>query len=272
MKFLLDIPFIVALAEWVWTVEMTEEDEGAPVVLPKTSAELCLSTLPLMNGDCWSQLIVKGLGIAIILGACLNKAPIIRNILANQAAAGLSRASIYGETLMYANSAAYGQLLGHPFSAYGENACLLLQSLIIIVLAWKFADPKVSLREQGLIMAAGAAYLATVTMFLPESQYYLLMTSIMPILLYSRGSQILQTYQCQHTGAQSIITTTMNLVGGLIRILTTIKEVGWDPNVLGMFGLSLGLNIVCFLQFFYYKENTNKFVQDLQAAAKKKQQ
>jgi hypothetical protein len=121
-------------------------------------------------------------------------------------------------------------------------------------------------------MATGAVYLVTLTMFLPESQYYLLMTSIMPILLYSRGSQILQTYQCKHTGAQSIITTTMNLLGGLIRILTTIKEVGWDLNVLGMFGLSLGLNIVCFLQFFYYKENTEKFLQDLRTAAKKKQQ
>lgn len=270
MKFLLEIPLVLSFAEWVWTVD----DDGVAVVAPedasestrpKYSAELCLSTLPLMNGDCWKRLIVKGLGVAIILGACLNKAPVIRNILANRAAAGLSRNAVYGETLMYANSAAYGLLSAFPFSAYGENAALLLQSVVIVFLTWQFATPPgVSITERGTVVAVVAVYLTVVPFLLTESHYYLLMTSIMPILLVSRGSQIIETYRCQHTGAQSILTTTMNLVGGLIRILTTIQEVGWDFAVLGTFGLSLILNCLCFGQHFYYQSNTQKFLAELQ--------
>ena len=262
MKFLLDLPWVVSFAEWIWTVDPHEQ--------VSVSAEMCLSSLPLMNGDCWKRLLVKGLGLAIILGSCLNKAPVIRNIIANRAAVGLSRSAIYGETLMYANSAAYGMLSSFPFSAYGENAALLLQALVIVVLCWKYSNTTmISITERGSVVAAATVYLATVPFVLPESLYYLLMTSIMPILIVSRGSQILETYRCQHTGAQSIVTTSMNLLGGVIRIGTTIQEVGWDWAVLGTFGLSLVLNCICFGQHFYYQTNTKKFLADLQQQKKK---
>jgi len=266
MKFLLDIPIVVSVAEWVWNVDPVEAGVGDPL----TSAEICLPILPFMNLDCWSRLVIKGLGIAIILGACLNKAPVIRNILSARATAGLSRGAVLGETIMYANGASYGTLSGHPFSAYGENVALLIQSIVIVLLIWKFSTPAVSMGERGIVVAVAAIYLVTVSFFLTEELYYLLMSINVPILLYSRGSQILETYRCQHTGAQSIITTTMNLVGGLIRILTLIHEVGWDLAVLVPFGLSVSLNIVCFSQHFYYRSNTEKFMADLQA--KKKQQ
>ena len=271
MKSFLGLPWLVSFAEWIWTVDVDIDVDPDDEHVVAVSAEFCLSSLPWMNGDCWKRLIVKGLGVAIILGACLNKAPVIRNIVSNRAAVGLSRGAIYGETLMYANSAAYGMLSHFPFSAYGENTALLLQSLIIVVLCWKYSSATViSFSERALVVAAATAYVATVPLALPESRYYLLMTSIMPILLVSRGSQILETYRCQHTGAQSIVTTSMNLVGGVIRIGTTIQEVGWDFAVLGTFGLSLVLNCICFGQHFYYQTNTKRFLADLQQQKKKK--
>jgi mannose-P-dolichol utilization defect 1 len=259
MKFLLEIPLVMSLAEWIWG---GDSGDGA--------ATFCVESLPWMNSECWSRLIVKGLGIAIILGACLNKAPVMLNIMRAKSTQGLSSTAVYGETLVYANGAFYGMLSGHPITAYGENAALFLQSVVIIFMMWQFAAPPASMLERGLVGLLGALYVLVTTAILPKEFHYLLMTSIMPVLLYSRGSQILETFRCQHTGAQSIVTNTMSLVGGLIRILTTIKEVGWDMAVLGTILLSCILNLTLFVQYFYYRKNTETFLADLRVKAQKK--
>jgi mannose-P-dolichol utilization defect 1 len=176
---------------------------------------------------------------------------------------------------VYTNCALYGILEGHPLTAFGENIALLLQSLVIVYLVWtlstKSATP-VSLQEKSLVVTCLIGYITVNNMFLPEMYRYLLMSSNLPILLYSRGSQILETYRIQHTGAQSIVTLTMNFVGGLIRILTTIQEVGWDIAVLAGYGLSLLLTSTLFIQYFYYQANTAKFIADLKVQVDKKQQ
>lgn len=258
MKFLLDIPLVVSAAEWVWG--------GDPNVTP----DFCIEILPLMNSACWSRLIVKGLGIAIILGSCLNKAPVMLNIMNAKSTRGLSSVAIYGETLVYANGALYGLLSGHPITAYGENVALLLQSIVIILMMWQFASPSTATLDRLMVGMASAAYIVVTTMIIPKSYHYLLMTSIMPVLLYSRGSQIMETFRCKHTGAQSIVTTSMSLVGVLIRVLTTIKEVGWDMAVLGTFLLSCLLNLIMFVQYFYFRKNTEVFLANLKAKSQKK--
>jgi PQ loop repeat len=257
MQFLLDIPIVMAFATWVWG-----DDKNV-------SPTFCVENLFSFDSDCWTRLIVKGLGIAIILGACLNKAPVMINIWQAKSTSGLSSTAVYGETLVYANAACYGLLSGHPITAYGENLALFVQSLIIVYLMWEYSAPPASLLERGIVNLIVAVYIVLLITTLPKSYYYLLMTSIMPVLFYSRGSQILETYRCQHTGAQSIVTNTMNLVGGLIRILTTIKEVGWDMAILGSYSLSCTLNLIVFLQFFYYRKNTVLFLSNLQSKKKK---
>jgi hypothetical protein len=151
MKFLLDIPLFMSTANWVWV-----EDETV-------SPTFCVENAPLMNSDCWSRLIVKALGIAIILGACLNKAPVMLNLWNTKSTAGLSSMAVYSETLVYANAASYGMLSGHPFTAYGENLALFLQSLVITYLMWSFAAPPVSSLEQGVVNFVVAAYIVVVT-------------------------------------------------------------------------------------------------------------
>jgi hypothetical protein len=254
MKFLLDLPIVMVLADWIWGQDANDQ----------VSPELCIETIPFMNAGCSSQLAVKGLGIAIIGGACFNKAPIMVNILNTKSTAGLSRTAIYGETICAANAAFYGLLEGHPLTAYGENGALLFQSVAIIFMMWQFTDaPKVSTQERVLASGLGVAYVVGVTTMLTTDLHYLLMASIWPVMLYARGSQIIETWQIQHTGAQSILTTSLNLVGGMLRILTTIKEVGWDMAVLSGFLLSAIMNGVMFLQYFYYQSNTEKFVKEL---------
>ena len=99
---LVDIPFVKPLAEWVW----------GPEEAPK-----CLSEVPLLGVPCLSQLVTKAFGVAIIVASMLNKIPIMRNMINSQSAAGISRNSMYGESMVYANCALYGLLSGHPFTA-----------------------------------------------------------------------------------------------------------------------------------------------------------
>ena len=67
-----------------------------------------------------------------------------------------------------------------------------------------------------------------------------------------------------------LVTNGLNLVGGLIRIITTIKEVGWDRTVLTGFGLAALLNLILVVQQLYYKKNTSKFIDSLKVDTIKK--
>jgi mannose-P-dolichol utilization defect 1 len=258
MKLLLDIPIVMSLATWVWGNEA--------IVTPA----FCVENLFHFDIDCWTRLIAKGLGIGIILGSCLNKTPVIYNLYCAKSTSGISLNSVYGESLVYTNAAFYGMLSGYPFTAYGENLALFTQSFVIINLMWAYASPPFSYTKRGMALMIFILYGAFLFTTLPQTYYYLLMTSIMPVLIYSRGSQILETYRCQHTGAQSVVTNTVNFLGVMVRILTTIKEVGYDIAMLGSIAVNCTLNLIILLQYFYYRKNTQQFLGDLQSTTKLK--
>lgn len=252
MQFLLDIPLVMSLATWIWG-----ED-------PDVTPETCVELSPLMSGPCWSRLITKALGVAIILGACVNRVPIINNILKTKSTEGLSRVAIYGEGIMYTNSVFYGLFKAHPLTAFGENIALLIQNVIIMLMTWTFAASPVSFIEKSVVVISTFAYLASVNLFLTEDSYYILMASIWPILIFAKGSQILATYRVKHTGSQSIVTFGMNVLGSSIRVMTTLKEIGLDPALFSVL-LSVVLNSIPFVQYFYYRKNTEDFIRRMEA-------
>jgi mannose-P-dolichol utilization defect 1 len=256
VRAVVDSPLFVSLGNWVW-----KDDSVA-------SPQQCLHSLPLLAGPCWKGLLTKGVGMAIIVASCVNKLPVILNMRNTRSAQGLSVTAIYGETIIYANCATYGLLNQYPLTAWGENASLLLQALVIVGLLWQYNEA--SRQERVLALSFGLFYIVSIVSFLPAQYYYILMTpTVMPILLASRGSQIVKTMRCGHTGAQSIITVAMSLVGGLIRILTTLQEMGWDMAVLSTYFLSTAMSLVMFGQYFYYQNNTKVFLQKLQADGRK---
>lgn len=141
--------------------------------------------------------------------------------------------------------------------SYGENLMLLLQNIALVVLSWQYATSPVLAQEKIMAVAGLGAFVFGVLNFLPTDYQYMLMSATWPVLLYARGTQVLETYQVKHTGQLSIVTTGMNLVGALIRIGTTLQETG-DTVVLFGFLLSLVLSLTMFLQYFLYLENTKK--------------
>jgi mannose-P-dolichol utilization defect 1 len=250
MKFLIENDFVMSLANNVWGNNVNAD----------VSSQTCLTQFPVMKMGCWTGLMAKSIGILIIVASCINKAPVIRNILDSKSAAGLSRMSVYGDLLVSANGAFYGILEGHPFTAFGENCAIVIQTAIIVLLIWQFS--RVQSSEKSMLAVLAALY-CVVIMVLPKDLNYLLQASITPIYLYSRGLQVLETFRIQHTGALSIATISMSLAGSAIRILTTIQEVGMDLAVLGNYGLGVAMNLMSFIQYFYFRSNTEKFLRNL---------
>jgi len=256
MVALADIPFVLPMAEWVWGEE---------------EAQTCLSAFPLIGASCFSQLVAKFLGIGIILASMTNKMPIMVNMMNSQSAAGISRNSLYGEAMVYANSAFYGFLSGHPFTAYGENATLLIQNGALIILTWNFlskTSTPVDFTEKMLVVVGFVLYIVYVLKFLAEDYWHLLMGSGWPLMLYARGSQIYETFSVKQTGSLSIVTTTMSLVGAIIRILTTIKETG-DMVVVSGYVFSGSLSFIMFAQYWMYLENTKAMAKKAEVVKKK---
>ena len=87
-----DIPLVVPLADWIWGSTTMKKDDDDDIVV--VSPDVCLSQLPFLGMPCFSQLLTKALGVAIILGSMLNKVPIMINMLRSQSAAGISRNSL----------------------------------------------------------------------------------------------------------------------------------------------------------------------------------
>ena len=143
------------------------------------------------------------------------------------------------------------------FRRFGENLSLLIQNIVLVLMAWQFSAKPVGAQEKTMAVLGYAVYVIVVLYLLPEDMRYLLMTSTWPVMLYARGTQVFETYQAKHTGQLSIVTTSMNLVGALIRIATTLKETG-DMVVLSGFLLSGALSSLMFFQYFFYLENTKK--------------
>jgi mannose-P-dolichol utilization defect protein 1 len=247
LSFLLKLPLFPQLAEFVWGAGGDDE--------PLLSAEHCMSDI--FDSDCLVRLGLKLLGVAMIAGAFLNKAPIIANIVSKKSVAGLAKSSIYGELAVLTNCFLYGFLEGLPFTAYGENFALLLQTMVIIFFIWNYT--KTSMPEMAGVTTIWVLYIYSIVTFLPLENTAILMRSLLPIVIYSKGSQIATIFQEKHTGNQSIITLTMNCVGTSIRVLTTIGEVGWNMDLLSGHAIGAILNYTLTVQYLYFKENTRVF-------------
>jgi mannose-P-dolichol utilization defect protein 1 len=125
-------------------------------------------------------------------------------------------------------------------------------------MAWNLSSTPVNVQEKIFSVGGFVAFSIFVMCYLPEDSRYLLMSATWPVMIYARGSQILATYQVKHTGNLSIVTTSMNLVGALIRVGTTIQETG-DIVVMAGYVLSFILSFGMFVQYFLYLKNTQEF-------------
>ena len=100
------------------------------------------------------------------------------------------------------------------------------------------------------------------TVLTPDTHYILMVYNPI-VLIATRGAQIVTNHTNKQTGAQSVATLSMNLAGGVVRIATTIKEIGFDLHILRSYGTSVLSNSVLLAQIVMYGKNTERFLEEL---------
>ena len=239
------------LATWIWESDINGKND--------ISTEFHFENI--------FPLAMKMLGVYIILSACLNKAPLIINIVSNKSVGGMSVGSVYSETIMYSNSALYSILRGFPFTLYGETVIKLFQSMIVCVLSWIYSETKISVFNCLTVIVIYFVYLFGVFSVLTPDYYFMLKSVNLPVIIFSKGSQIYKFFICKHTGTQSLTTTGMNISGNVIRIVNMISEIGFDIPMLSGSTVSLVLNSILIVQFLMYKKNTKEYLTSLKKKA-----
>lgn len=141
---------------------------------------------------------------------------------------------------------------------------LLVQCIAMVYLLWHYSKDTIKLMEKVTVISLSIMYSLTVIYWLPPEWRYLLHAFNDVIIVYSGGLQVAETFRVKHTGAQSIVTTSMNLIGEVIRILTTLEETGGDFNMLLSYGFCATLSITMFAQYFWYQKNTMDFYRQQQ--------
>lgn len=212
----------------------------------------------------------KALGLSIVCLSFLLKVPIIKNMLAQGSADGLTLSSLYPEMVSYGCSSAYNLLIGAPLSTFAELLIIGVQVFMIIALTWHYN--KVSLAHRLTFGAVSVAFIFMCIYILPQQYQPFLMMVCTTMAILSRFTQATANMKNQHTGVLSLTSVLMQVGGNFARILTTLAEVD-DYTLLLSYISSLTLNLTVLAQIIYYWSNTRKW-QDAKnsTAAQEKQQ
>ena len=224
--------------------------------------------LNIFHEDCISITISKGLGYGIIIGAALVKAPQVFNIVLAKSGKGILASMFYMECFMHIISGCYNIHLASPFSVYGENFCLLVQNILLIVLLWVYERRATTDTSKVIIsfIIVNSLLILWLDIFVPEYIWKLLMNIQIFMVAYSRIPQILENHRTKFTGELSSVMFLLNTLGNLARTFTFIKE---TQDLLNIFtsGLSAILNFSIFIQILLYWKNgaPNKESNELRA-------
>ena len=104
---------------------------------------------------------------------------------------GFAKGALFGECVLYSNAAFYGVLMGYDFSAWGETGFQLVQAWLMVILYFRYSNPK-DLRATDVLipLACYGAYLSIVFGALEREQYGYLPKANWPMVILTRGIQI----------------------------------------------------------------------------------
>ena len=159
---------------------------------------------------------------------------------------GLAPASIYADVFLFATNVMYHVLKKNPFRAYGESVIILLQTIVMVALMWRFGVDEVAVSstsgrmksssaisgekkptEGGMVgrtaIVLGSATAVALTMqYLPDSMWGWLIIASTPAILAVQLPQIYKNYRQKHTGELAVLTVFLAMLGSLVRTWTTL--------------------------------------------------
>lgn len=156
---------------------------------------------------------------------------------------GLAPASLYADVFLFATSVIYHVLKRNPIRAYGESVIVLVQTMVMVGLLWRFGieddptSPAVAAKKTpvskkreaggGLVgrtaIVVGSVVASVLCMqYLPERLWGVLVIVSTPTILAVQLPQIWKNWRQKHTGELALLTVLLSFVGSSIRIGTTI--------------------------------------------------
>ncbi|KAI9332885.1 hypothetical protein DFJ73DRAFT_663962 [Zopfochytrium polystomum] len=219
-----------------------------PLIGPKCSTSLL--TFHLTDFPCLRLFISKGLGIGLVAGGAVIKAPQLIKIVMKKSAVGVSFASYALETSAYIAGLAYNVRRGNPFNTYGEHAFMAVANCLVIAMMFHYTA-----RYQTLAVVMTVTFIFTYSLFSPSivSDPILLSLQWVAILIgvVSKVPQIYENYSTRSTGQLSAVTVGLQTIGSLARCYTTATEVK-DPVILITYVVATVLNGIVSWQIYLY--------------------
>lgn len=172
---------------------------------------------------------------------------------------GFALGSVMGEVILFSNAAFYGVKMGFPFPSYGETVIQLAFAIVMAVIFTIYNPPK-NIAGYAMPIMGYAGYLVVVFGLLPVEMAWVLPRLNWPMVIYTRGTQIMMNYSRKSTGAQSPVTIAMQAGGSAVRIFTTLVMIGFDVSMLMGYCLGTGLNTVLLGQWFIYSKYGRKWM------------
>eukprot|EP00164_Ancoracysta_twista_P001178 GFYU01001548.1.p1 GENE.GFYU01001548.1~~GFYU01001548.1.p1 ORF type:complete len:247 (-),score=25.34 GFYU01001548.1:179-919(-) len=206
----------------------------------------------IFHRPCLQLLLSKTLGYGILVGSSLLKVPQIYTIMKHKSVEGLSFAMFILELAVYTVCLAYNILKQFPISTYGELIPMTVQDIVIVYLLFYYGSTL-----DGKFYTFAALYFVCsyvlISGLVPMSIVAILNLWTIPVFMSSRVPQIMENYKRKSTGQLSVPTTFLTVAGSAARIFTTLSETG-DIIILVSYVCGTLLNLVVFVQIFYYWE------------------
>ena len=197
----------------------------------------------------------KKLGYIVSLASIGIKIPQLLKLFLNKSVQGLNISLYCIETITQSIAILYSKYKQFPLSSYGENVSLGISNLFIL-LAFIFYS-----KDKGHILLSKLSLVSplVLSLLLKSPKWLIYLQSLqIPLYLFSRLPQIIQTYYEKSSGQLSILTFGGCMIGSIIRIFTTIKEMDSDLIMLLAFFISIILNATVVIQIIYYTYFYNK--------------
>lgn len=198
---------------------------------------------------CFKALLSKGLGLGIIAGSLLVKVPQVLKIIQNKSGEGINLIGVFLDLLAITFHMSYSFMKGFPFSAWGDNTFLALQTAAIAALVLFYGGAK---GKSALFLLAYAALVYVLNSGLtPIHVLGMVQTCNIPILLVGKLTQAWTNFRNGSTGQLSAVTVILLFAGSVARIFTSIQETG-DQMMIITFCASSFANGVILAQLLYY--------------------
>ena len=167
----------------------------------------------------------------------------------NKSGEGINLVGVFLDLLAITFHMSYSFMKGFPFSAWGDNTFLALQTAAIGAMVLFYSGKTV----HSVVFCLGYASLVYVlnSGLTPMNVLGMVQTCNIPILLVGKFSQAYTNFRNGSTGQLSAVTVILLFAGSVARIFTSIQETG-DQMMIITFCASSFANGVILSQLIYY--------------------